>query len=105
MPGKVLTKYYDRQQKQGAVRANVQTLIALFTPCFFMFQYLLSNQRTCENERKSGFNSVIDRQIRVNITPGMIPPLEPSLTPFRTANPDFLLLIIAGFAVLPEGYI
>jgi hypothetical protein len=40
-------------------------------------------------------------------TPGLLEfrPLEPSLTPFRTANPDFLLLIITGFAVLPEGYI
>jgi hypothetical protein len=34
-----------------------------------------------------------------------LPPLGPNLTPFRTANPDFLFLIIAGFTVLPEGYI
>jgi len=86
------------------VRLNVQTLIALFTLCFFMFQYLLSDQQTCENGRKYGFNSGIGRQIPAGITLEKLPPLGPNLTPFRTANPDFLLLIIAAFSFSPEEY-
>ena len=77
--------------------ANVQTLIALFTLCFFMFQYLLSDQQTFENGIKYRFNSGIGRQIHASITTDMLPPFGPNLTPFRTANPDFLHLIIAGF--------
>ena len=59
-----------------------------------MSQTILSKLRKRE---KYGINSGIDRQIRAGITLEMLPPFGPNLTPFRTANPDFLLLIIAGF--------
>ena len=68
------------------MRANVQTLIALFTHWFFIFQIILSDLQTYENGRKSGFNSVIDRQIRAGIPLEMLPPFGPDLTPFRPAK-------------------
>jgi hypothetical protein len=89
--------YSPFSKKQGAVRANVQILIALFTLCFFMFQYILSDLRPGENGRKYGFNSGIDWQIHAGITPGMLPPFGPNLTPFRPANSDVRHLNIAGF--------
>ena len=80
--------------KTGAVRANVQTLIALFTHWFFMSQTILSKLRKWE---KYGINLGIDRQIRAGITSKMLPPLGPNLTPFRPANPVVFNLYIAGF--------
>jgi hypothetical protein len=76
----------------------VQILIALFTLCFFMFQYLLSELRTCENGRKYGFNSDIGQQIHAGITPRMLPPFGPNLTPFRPTHSDVFSLIIAGLS-------
>ena len=92
------TEFMIHELTPGAVRANVQFLIALFTLCFFMFQYILSDLRTCENGRKYGFNSVIDRQIHAGITPGMLPPFGPNLTPFRPANPVVFHLNITGLS-------
>jgi hypothetical protein len=40
----------------------------------------------------------------VFITSDMLPPFRPNLTPFRSTNPDFLLIIIAGFTVSPGEY-
>ena len=77
------------------MHANVQTLIALFTLFFFMFQTILSKLRKRE---KNGINSVIDRQIHTGITPQILPPFGPSLTPFRQANSDALNLNIIGFS-------
>jgi len=75
------------------VRANVQTLIALFTLCFFMFQTILSK---LQKREKYEINSDIDRQILTGITLNMLPLLGPDLTPFRSANSDFFHIIIAG---------
>jgi hypothetical protein len=47
-------------------------------------------------EKKYGFDSGIDRKIHTGITPGMLPPLGPNLTPFRPANPVVFNLYIAG---------
>ena len=80
------------------MRANVQTLIALFPFFFFMFQFILIGLRPCENGRKSGFNKVIDRQIHAGITLEKLPPLGPNLTSFRTANPAIFNLYIAGLS-------
>jgi hypothetical protein len=80
--------------KKGAVGANVQILISLFTHWFFMFQTILSKLRKWE---KYGINSGIVRQFHAGITINMLPPLG-LIPPFRFTNSDVFPLNIAGLS-------
>jgi len=52
----------------------------------------------CENGRKYGSNPDIGRQSHAGITPKMLPPFGPNLTPFRSANSVVFPLNIAGLS-------